>query len=228
MDTGLSTNDAFAPSIDIQSREAWLKTMNAAPEKTAKQADYKNIPDKSDFDTIPIGILENALDEVYLGLWKTHSPTHQVVANEIIGSIVLEVYDPSAKVWISRVGYGAVTIRQKKDSDITDIGSKIKTALQMDFPKLSSMCLKNACKTLGKRFGRDLNRKFEDIYEEVYSNEIEVSNLMDELKEKLQGCTSAKELGEVWNQYPQFTNNTAAKKLFNGYKTKLNYGTAAR
>lgn len=218
----VSTSNQFTPDINIQSREQWLKKMNEQPEKTAKQADYRNIPDKSDFDTIPIGILENALDEVYLGLWKTHSPTHQVVANEIIGSIILEVFDPSAKVWISRIGYGAVTIRQKKDSDITDIGSKIKTALQMDFPKLSTMCLKNACKTLGKRFGRDLNRKFEDIYEEVYSNEIEVSGLMDELKEKLGVCTSLKDLGSVWAQYPQFANNTAAKKLFNSYKMKIN------
>lgn len=210
--------------IDISGREEWLAKLNQPPEQTKKQADYKNIPDKSDFDTIPIGVLENALDEVYLGMWRTSTPTYQVVANEIIGTLILEVFDPSAKQWLSRVGAGAVTIRQKKDSEITDIGAKIKTALQMDFPKLYSMCLKNAAKTLGKRFGRDLNRKFEDIYEPVYTNEIEVRNVMEELTEKLKACKDMSELVAVWKQYPQFENNSAAKKLFNVYKTQIAYG----
>lgn len=218
----LTTSGHF---IDIQQREKWLASMNTPPEKTAKQQDYKNIPDKSDFDTIPIGILENSLDEVYMGLWKTHTPTYQVVANEIIGTLTLEVFDPTARTWISRVGAGAVTIRQKKDASITDIGSKIKTALQMDFPKLYSMCLKNAAKTLGKRFGRDLNRKFEDIYEPVYSNEIELNSVLDELTAKLNAATTMPELGEIWASYPQFKDNTAAKKLFTSRKTQLAYGT---
>jgi len=217
----IDLHQKLQPELNIQARENWLKNINRPPEKTAKQADYKNIPDKSDYDTIPIGILENELDEVYLGLWKTSIPTYQVVANEIIGTMILEVYDPSAKVWLSRIGSGAVTIRQKKDSDITDIGAKIKTALQMDFPKLYSTCLKNACKTLGKRFGRDLNRKFEDVYEEIYTNEIELGSIKDELDRSFINCNTHADLGSLWRNYPQIHENSKAKKLFEDYKYEL-------
>lgn len=222
MEQQLAVNNQFAPDINIQAREQFLKRMNEQPDKTAKQSDYAKIPDKGEYDTIPIGILENMLDEVYLGLWKTHSPNYQVVANEIVGTLILEVYDPSAKVWISRIGGGAVTIRQKKDSALTDIGAKIKTALQMDFPKLYSMCLKNAAKSLGKRFGRDLNRKFEDYYEEVYTNEIELQNVIEELTKDLNDCQLPADLMPVWNKYPQLHTSSEAKKIFNSRKMKLN------
>lgn len=220
MSQQVATQTHFA---DISNLEQWLSKLNERPETTKKQADYKAIPDSSDYDTIPIGVLENMLDEIYLGMWRTSTPTYQVVANEIIGTIILEVFHPVAKQWISRVGAGAVTIRQKKDSDITDIGAKIKTALQMDFPKLYSMCLKNAAKTLGKKFGRDLNRKFEDLYEPIYTNEVELNNVLDELTAKLQACATKQDLVNVWNQYPQFANNSAAKKVFNSRKAQLTY-----
>lgn len=220
----IAVNTQFQPTVDISAREEWLKRLNAPPQETKKQQDYKNIPDRADFDTIPIGILENMLDEVYMGLWKTENLSYQVVANEIVGSLELSVFDPSGKVWITRVGTGAVTIRQKKDAALTDIGSKIKTALQMDFAKLNSVLLKNAAKTLGKRFGRDLNRKFEDIYEAIYSNEAEVTGLLDELKVKFSNCKTVKDLGDVWASYPQFKDNSAAKKLFNAKKVELQHG----
>ena len=38
-------------------------------------------------------------------------------------------------------------------------------ALDMGFPKLKAECIKNAANSLGKLFGRDLNRKKSDIYQ---------------------------------------------------------------
>ncbi len=219
----VALNTQFAPDINIQAREDFLKRMNEPPPVTKKQADYAKIPDNQDgYDTIPIGLVENTLDEVYLGLWKTHSPTYQVVCNEIIGTIILEVFDPSAKIWISRIGGAAVTIRQKKDSQITDISSKIKTALQMDFPKLMySMCLKSAAKSLGKKFGRDLNRKFEDFYESVYTNEIELSLIMEELNIQFAECKTTRDLLPIWEKYPQIHGSSQAQKIFGETKTYL-------
>lgn len=225
MSNEIATQEQYKTTFDIAQREQWLKQLNEKPTQTKKQSDYAAIPDQQGgYDTIPIGILENMLDEVYLGLWQTSDLKFQVIANEIVGSLLLEVYDPTARIWVKRQGSGAVTIRQKKDSQLTDIDAKIKTALQMDFPKLQTMCLKSACKTLGKKFGRDLNRKFEDYYEEIYTNEAEVNVIMDELTAKLRDCKTGQELKAVWDTYPQFANNTAAKKLFNSYKGKLTYG----
>jgi hypothetical protein len=36
--------------------------------------------------------------------------------------------------------------------------------MAMGFPNLKSECIKNACKSLGKIFGRDLNRKDSDDF----------------------------------------------------------------
>lgn len=204
---------------DIKQREEFVKRLNDKPAQTKKQKDYAAIPDPQDgFDTIPIGVLENELDEVYLGLWKTEHFTHQVVANEIVGSIHLSVFDPQARTWITRIGAGAVTIRQKKDSKLTDIDSKIKTALIMDFPKLYAMCIKNAAKTLGKRFGRDLNRKFEDYYEPVYSNEIDFNEIENIVEDELKLCTDIPQLQKVWSNYPDMQRNKLFVDLFTLYR----------
>lgn len=46
----------------------------------------------------------------------------------------------------------------------------------MGFPKLKAECLKNAAQSLGKIFGRDLNRKQKDTFNPLLKKE--------ELKEK--------------------------------------------
>lgn len=209
----LSIAGQFTPDINVQNREAFLKSFDTPPATVQKVQGY---------DTMPISALETELDETYLGLWKTDNFSFQVIANEIVGTIQLHVYDPTVKTWITRTGCASVMIRQSSGAQITDIGAKIKNGLVMDFPKLSTMCLKAAAKTLGKKFGRDLNRKFEDGYEEKYTHEAEVAALLDELQAKFKACETLQDLGVIWKSYPQFENNSAAKKLFNSAKMKIN------
>lgn len=211
-DRGILTDTA--PELtNIQAREAFIKDqLNIRPERTEA---------KDGIETVPISVLENDLDEIYLGLWKTENFRFQVIANEIVGTIDLHVFDPQAKVWIIRSGSAAVMIRQKKDSEITDIGSKIKNGLMMDFPKLETMCLKAAAKRLGKKFGRDLNRKFEDEYETRYSNEMAVDEVRADVEAKLNNCKSKEELTAAWAEYPDLHNNPRFAKLFTSQKQKL-------
>jgi hypothetical protein len=204
----------YAPTIEVQQREQFLKSLDCEPKKIDKAQGY---------DTVPISTLEATLDEVYMGMWQTENFRHQVIANEIVGTIDLRVYDPTIKVWLTRSGSASVMIRQSAGSQLTDIGAKIKNGLVMDFPKLSSMCLKAAAKTLGKKFGRDLNRKWEDNYEDVYSQQIEFGGLVEELKEKLSQATNTNDLMAIWNEYPDLHDNSIAKKFFSSYKTKLNF-----
>lgn len=220
MSNEISVNGQFAPDINIQQRESFLKTLNEKPERTEKQAGM---------DGIPISFLETLLDEVYLGLWNTKNFRYQVITNEIVGTIDLEVFDPSVKIWISRSGSAAVQIQQDANSLITDIAAKKKNALQKDFPKLETMCLKAACKRLGKKFGRDLNRKVEDTYNEEYTPTIELNEVIDSLKAKMEQCTTREALVELWQQNEALHGNKAAGKLFKSYQMKinLNNGTAA-
>ena len=211
--TGLLSTYTAKPFIDIGIRENFMKRLNEKPGRIEKQ---------NNADSIPISFLENELDEVYMGLWETKDFAYQVVANEIVGKITLRVYDPTVQTWIERVGAGAVQIRMNKDASITDIGQKIKTALQMDFPKLRTMCLKNAAKTLGKRFGRDLNRKFEDEYETVYTNEQEFNEMFEPLSNGLREAANVADLTRIWIDNPEFHNNPLIKKLFTSRKMALN------
>lgn len=207
---------ATAPEpLNIQAREAFIKEqLNSRPEKT---------DEKDGIETVPISVLENDLDEVYLGLWKTENFRFQVIANEIAGTIDLHVFDPQAKVWIVRSGSAAVMIRQKKDSEITDIGAKIKNGLMMDFPKLETMCLKAAAKRLGKKFGRDLNRKFEDDYEPRYTNEMAVDEVRADVEVKMNNCKTKEELAAIWAEYPSYHENPRFKKIFSSMKAKLSF-----
>lgn len=104
------------------------------------------------------------LDEMFFGLWETTDFRWQVMGNEVVGSLTLRVFHSIEKIWLSRTGAAAAMIRQAKGAKITDIDAKLHNALGMDFPRLKADCLTNAARSLGKMFGRDLNRKFEDAY----------------------------------------------------------------
>jgi hypothetical protein len=119
--------------------------------------------------TLPISFIEMTLDELFLGQWETSEPTYQQVFNEVIGSMVLTVWHPITGRPIRRVGFASVVITQDKDAQISEFTTtKKKNALDLSFPKLKSECLKNAAQSLGKVFGRDLNRATSDAYQPTF------------------------------------------------------------
>jgi hypothetical protein len=128
---------------------------------------------------LPISFMEMQLDEIFFGLWQTRNFVSKVVANEIIGEMEVWFFHPVAKTWLCRVGAGAVMIqyeaeyeivdgkKQKIKTDITDISKKITNTLTKDYPHLKAECFRNACLSIGKAWGRDLNREFDDQYAPV-------------------------------------------------------------
>jgi hypothetical protein len=144
--------------VKMMELEKFQKGLNRQPNKAHVQT-------MQGFEYLAISYVQAKLDELYFGIWKVENFRWQVIVNEIIGSVDLHVYHPILETWIVRTGAAANAIRQKKDSDSTDIGAKIKTALEQDFAKLKTECIKNAAKDLGVIFGRDLNRKNETVAE---------------------------------------------------------------
>lgn len=146
---------------------------------------------------LPINYVERRLDEIYSGLWQTANFKFEVIVNEIVGQIDLMVFHPTAEVWLTRTGVASKMIQQKKDSDISDVSAKIKNALEKMAPALKSECIKNAAKSLGVNFGRNLNRGQDDKYhtltEEVTGmtptqedaiDQVNMSHLTDKLKQQ--------------------------------------------
>lgn len=128
---------------------------------------------------IPIEVTESKLDYYFNGLWKTTDFKWQVIANELAGSIQLHIFHPVAGVWLERSGGAGVMIQFKKDSEISDINNKIKNTLVKDVGHLKTECIKNAAKSLGRQFGRNLNRDYDDGLGELESMSQSIEDLKD-------------------------------------------------
>tara|TARA_Y100000817_G_C16861576_1_gene545990 strand:- start:4418 stop:4963 length:546 start_codon:yes stop_codon:yes gene_type:complete len=111
---------------------------------------------------LPISAIESDLDRLFAGLWQVKNLNYKIVANEILVNLDLEVFHPVAKVWLTRAGVGACMIRQRSGAQISDINAKLKNALVMDLPHAKAEAIKNAAKSLGAIFGRNLARKASD------------------------------------------------------------------
>jgi hypothetical protein len=160
-----------------------------------EQPDPNFLKTRSGFSYLPISYIQTKLDEIYgIGLWGFSEPKIIIVANEMIGTIELSVFHPVANTWVKRAGVAAVMIRQKSGADICDISAKIKNSLEMDSPHLLTDCIKSAVKSLGKVFGRDLNREFVDNYDLRTAVEIDGEN----------HTLSLPKLPELTTEHPNF------------------------
>jgi hypothetical protein len=204
-----------APTLNIKAVQDFTANLNLNP----LPSEVKVNANANNSNYIPIGIIQNKLDETYNGLWQTKNYNTKVVANEIIGEIELHVFHPVALTWICRIGCASVMIGQIKGSAITDISSKHKNTLVKDYPHLLSECLKSASKSLGVSFGRNLNKEFIDQYQPQQNeiNEVEISNTIKLINE----CNSMDSLKEIYNNLSDLRENKNIKKHFNLKASKI-------
>jgi len=153
-------NELTESQKEKMSLERFMKALNTSP----PDAEIYTNPHAGGVKYLPISYVEMSLDEMFFGLWKTENFRFQVMVNEIVGSIDLHVKHPITGEWIVRTGASATMIRQQKGATISEVDKKIHNALEMDMPHLKADCIANAARSLGKLFGRDLNRKFTDNY----------------------------------------------------------------
>ncbi|HUX61831.1 MAG TPA: hypothetical protein VMV32_11010 [Ignavibacteriaceae bacterium] len=155
------------------------------------------------FKYVPIDIIETQAKKLFMGLIDEEDPHWQVIGNEIVATQKIRVFHPVAGIWIGLVGWAAIQIRMKKDSDITDPNNKLKNALQLDFPHLASEVYKNAFQKLGRQFGRGLRRDYLDEYEPLIESP-------EKKKQKKDSAISGKVLEETKvkvNQYMKLYSN---------------------
>lgn len=138
----------------------FTKRLNNEPDPK----EFEKTPDgKASF--LPVSFVEMTLDEIFLGQWEVSDVQYSQVFNEVVGTGILTVWHPITGRSLKRAGFGAVVITQDKDASIADFNmTKKKNALDLAFPKLKAEITKNAAQTLGKIFGRDINRKQKDSF----------------------------------------------------------------
>jgi len=156
----------YGENQNLDSINSFIRLLNTPPApdtiKINKLANNSNY--------LPINLIERKLDEFTYGLWQTSNFQSQVVANEIIGTIELRYYHPVAKEWITRVGCASVMVQTAKDKPAI-VENKIKNTLSKDFPHLKAECIKNAAKSIGPAFGRNLNRDDDGDFETLLEKE---------------------------------------------------------
>lgn len=151
----------------------FVQKLNAEPNPT----EFEKTPDgKAQF--LPISYIEMTLDEIYLGQWGTENFKWSAITNEVQGSLDLVLIHPITGQEIRRVGAGSIIItvdsitdeakakmsKQERNLYALNPENKKPNALDLGFPKLKAECVKNAAASLGKVFGRDINRKQKDVF----------------------------------------------------------------
>lgn len=136
------------------------RRLNAEPDPR----EFELTPDKK-ARTLPISFVDMTLDELFLGQWEMSEPHYTQIFNEVVGTAVLTVWHPINGRPLKRIGWASVVITQDADAKLADFNmTKKKNALDLTFPKLGAEIRKSAAQTLGKVFGRDINRKAVDVF----------------------------------------------------------------
>jgi len=154
---------------NLEALQKFQQMLNATPDV----AGIEKTPDLK-AQTLVISHVETTLDEMFFGHWRTENFKWERMANEVVGSIDLIAIHPISGYEIRRTGAASIIImvdRAPQNLDNVErnrwalnADNKKPNALDLAFPKLKTECLKNAALSLGKLFGRDLNRKNKDTY----------------------------------------------------------------
>jgi len=204
-------NAAIASIDDLVVLDDFVKFMASKP--LDSEVRINKLADNSKY--LGVGTIERLLDELFYGIWEISDYKTEVVANEITGIMTLRVFHPVAKTWLSRVGVGAVQIRCKK-GEPPGLGSKFVNALVADYPHLKAECLKNAAKSLGNIFGRNLNRQEDVKYIETLHDKMDIPvELMDELAVEIEVAVNSQQIKTLYDrQKPEHKRNYQFKAMF--------------
>jgi hypothetical protein len=154
---------------NLEALQKFQQMLNAEPDELG----IESTPDRK-ARTLVISHVETTLDEMFFGHWRTENFKWSTIANEVQASLELVVIHPISGYELRRVGAASVIIMVDRVPDgVTGIDrnrwalnpdNKKANAMDLAFGKLKAECLKNAALSLGKVFGRDLNRINKDTY----------------------------------------------------------------
>jgi hypothetical protein len=153
--------DAAAATQAMQQLDELLTMLGEQPDKRfVKAHKYLKKEDGTPVVYQEIGFIEAKMDQIFRGLWNRKVVHQQNVANGYTVTVEVSVYNWVANVWITRSGMAAKAFQLEKGAQPLDF-SKIKpTSIEGTIPNIQTEAFKNAVKSLGNIFGRNLNREF--------------------------------------------------------------------
>lgn len=145
---------------------------------------------------IPISKIEMYLD-TFFPMWNTQNMKMQVFDmfadgvpyKKVVGSIEITMQDPISGYAFTRTGSAGISVRAKK---FEFEGKTLYYTVEGVPGHLKSEMIKNACKSLGKMWGGELNRAINDVappIDETFLNVAMTSELYNKAKARIDEMT---------------------------------------
>lgn len=180
METGMTTTSqetGLETSNQAELRKQFIKELESFTTSLNKTPNPVKVQKHQGYDYIPISVIEKDLDKVFFGLVQYEVIDYRQVFNEVACHARIKVFHPIVKQWLHYDGIGSAVLQQNKDTKVSEFHlHKKPNAGQLTFPKAYAEAIKNAAKKIGKRFGSDLNRTFEDNYVGFLKDEADPNN----------------------------------------------------
>lgn len=134
-----------------------------------------------DFDYLPITAVERLLDGLFDG-WNAEILREGLVANGFYVAVRVRAKLPGSDKILVSDGIGFAEFQTVKGASPTDLSKIIQGAGVMAIPRAKAEAIKNAAKSFGNLFGRNLTRKDDNAeYEEevVNSSRTKIANTLE-------------------------------------------------
>ena len=111
---------------------------------------------------LPIQRVEALLDSV-CGDWHVEVKSLELIANSMVCTARLHYWNPAKGEWTWTDGIGAAPVNTNKGAEATDFAQIKHDSVQKAAPAAKAYAVKNAAQTIGRIFGRNVNRQ-EDVF----------------------------------------------------------------
>ena len=118
----------------------------------------KEHPFVKNLNYIPIERIEWLLTMIFQK-WKVEVKDVKQVANSVVVTVRLHVFNPVSGEWEYNDGIGASPLQVDKGAGAIDWNAIKSGSVQMAAPSAETYAVKDAAEKFGKIFGKDLNRK---------------------------------------------------------------------
>lgn len=197
-------NNALSISADPEVIKEFRKNMQNFTTLLNKPPKKEKIQTHQGYQYLPISVVEKELDKMYFGLVQYECVSYSQVFNEIACHARIKVFHPVIMQWLVYDGLGSAVIQQDANTKVIDFQLfKKPNALQLTLPKAYAEAIKNAAKKIGKLFGADINRKFEDVYEPMIKDKKDKDQIHeDRIAQVIKSCQTLEQLGAIKKDVP--------------------------
>lgn len=185
--------DIYSDKLEIKKNQELNMILNADP----KTEWIKSHPFITGYKYLPVERLEYLMTMIY-GKWTIEVKAVQLIANSVTVTVRVHYLDPitGQMEWID--GVGASPIQTDKEAGAIDFNKMKASAIQMSAPSAKTYAFKDAVETLGKIFGKDLNRKDLISYGFLENTIKDLTPDIEKTISLLESCKTKESLVAIW------------------------------